>query len=299
MYELVRAGAESWYIDCPAKIGIIELGGGRVCLIDSGSDKDAGRRARKVLDGQGWTLQCILNTHANADHIGGNQYLQSQTGCQVFSGGMEAAFTRHPLMEPSLLWGGYPMAALRHKFLMAQPSAVCEFDQPGFPRQIEIIPLPGHFLDMVGFRAPDGTVFLADCLTSEETLDKYHLTFVYDVAAYLNTLERVMQMQAPLFVPAHAPARKDIAPLARLNRQKVDEIAETILALCARPRTTETLLKAVFETYGLNMNWAQYALIGSTLRSYLSWLCDSGRVEGVFEDNLLLWHTRQATSCEI
>ena len=31
--------------------------------------------------------------HSNADHIGGNQYLQKQTGCKIFSRGIEAAFT--------------------------------------------------------------------------------------------------------------------------------------------------------------------------------------------------------------
>ena len=42
MYELIRAGERSYYIDCPAKIGLFEVEGG-VCLVDSGNDKDAGR----------------------------------------------------------------------------------------------------------------------------------------------------------------------------------------------------------------------------------------------------------------
>ena len=37
------------------------------------------------------------------------------------------------------------------------------------------------------------------------------------------------------------------------------------------------------------MNFEQYVLIGSTLRSYLTWLRETGRVEAAFEDNLLLW----------
>lgn len=37
------------------------------------------------------------------------------------------------------------------------------------------------------------------------------------------------------------------------------------------------------------MTYEQYVLVGSTVRSYLSWLKDTGRVEGLIEDNLLLW----------
>ena len=93
MYELVKITDQSYYIESPAKIGVYVTGGG-VYLIDAGNDRDAGRRVRKVLDEQGWKLLGILVTHSNADHIGGCQYLQRQTGCKVFAPGIEAQFTR-------------------------------------------------------------------------------------------------------------------------------------------------------------------------------------------------------------
>ena len=61
------------------------------------------------------------------------------------------------------------------------------------------------------------------------------------------------------------------------------------MELCAQPRTFEQILQQLFTKHGLTMTYEQYVLVGSTVRSYLSWLKDSGRLTGRFENNLLLW----------
>ena len=122
MYELVQVSERNYYIQSPAKIGLVKTNEQEVCLIDSGNDKDAGRKVRQLLNANGWTLTAIYNTHSNADHIGGNKYLQGQTGCKIYAPGIDCAFTCYPLLEPSFLYGGYPCRELRHKFLMAQAS---------------------------------------------------------------------------------------------------------------------------------------------------------------------------------
>lgn len=289
MYELIQISERSYYIQSPAKIGLFRLNERDVCLIDSGNDKDAGRKVRQLLDTNGWRLTAVYNSHSNADHIGGNQYLQRQTGCMIYAPGIESAFTRYPVLEPAFLYGGFPFGELRRKFLMAQPSDAQELTQDVLPEGFQIIPLPGHFFDMVGFRTPDDVVFLADCLSSRETLDKYQIGFIYDVAAYLSTLEAVKTMQARVFVPAHAAVTEEIAELAQCNIDKVLEIGERIVDYCAQPRSFELILQKLFSDYGLTMNYEQYVLVGSTVRSYLSWLKDSGRLNGQFENNMLLW----------
>ena len=289
MFELIQLTDNCYYIQSPAKIGLYRFSETEVCFIDSGNDKDAGRKLRQILDQKGWKLRAIYNTHANADHIGGNRYLQAQTGCRIYAPGIDCAVTRHPVLEPAFLYGAYPPRDLRHKFLLAQESDAEPLTSEALPDGFEILPLPGHFFDMVGYRTPDGVVFLADCLSSEETLEKYQIGFIYDVAAYLDTLERVKSMAARLFVPSHAAPTENIAPLAQINIDKVKEIAERIVALCAEPRCFESILRQLFRDYSLTMNFEQYVLVGSTVRSYLSWLKDTGRVGAEFRDNLLLW----------
>ena len=290
MYELIQASGDSYYIESPAKIGLVKIAHDEVCLIDSGSDKDAGRKVRQILDANSWKLKAIFNTHSNADHIGGNSYLQKQTGCRIFSPGLECCFTKHPVLEPSFLYGGYPAKDLRHKFLMASESDAEYLEQDVLPDGFEIIPLAGHFFDMVGFRTSDDVVYLADCLSSRETLDKYGVTFIYDVASYMETLERVRAMSARLFIPSHAAATEDIVPLAEYNMRKVEEVADRICSACREPLSSDEVIERVFRDYGLQMTLQQYVLVGSTVRSYLSWLRNTGRIGISAEGNMIRWY---------
>ncbi|MBD5272387.1 MAG: MBL fold metallo-hydrolase, partial [Bacteroides sp.] len=97
MYELIQVGEKSYYIDCPAKIGIYAQSEKEVYLIDSGNDKETAKKALKIIAEKNWAVKGILNTHSHADHTGGNAYIQSKTGCPVFCNGIEADFTRHPI----------------------------------------------------------------------------------------------------------------------------------------------------------------------------------------------------------
>lgn len=289
MYELMQLTEKCYYIQCPAKIGLVKLNDEEVVLIDSGNDKEAGKKVKKLLDSHGWRLKAIYNTHSNADHIGGNRFLQEKTGCRIFAPGIERDFTRHTILEPAFLYGGYPPKDLKHKFLLAQESDAQELTQDALPEGLKLLPLPGHFFDMAGFVSDDGVVYLADCLSSRETLEKYRIGFIYDVAAYLDTLEMVKGMDAKLFVPAHASPAEDIRELAQFNIDQVQEIAGKILEICEEALCFEEILQRLFKEYALTMTIEQYALVGSTVKSYLAWLRNEGKLEIRIEDSRVLW----------
>ncbi|WP_300935943.1 MBL fold metallo-hydrolase [Faecalibaculum rodentium] len=297
MYELTHIKGRTWTIESPARVGLYQLDDTRVVLIDAGSDKEAGRKIRQVLDRNHWQLEAIYITHSNADHIGGCRFLQDRTGCRIYAPGIECAFTKWPVLEPSFLYGGYPFKALRHKYLMAQPCDCRELTPDVLPEYLEMIDLPGHFFQMQGFRTADDVVFLADCLSSRETLKKYGISFVYDVQAYLETLNRVRDMQAAVFVPAHAPVTEDIRELAAFNQDHTKALLHQILEILAEPKTFEDILAALCGLYGIRLDPAQYVLVGSTVRSFLSYLADEGSVLYEFENGKMWWKACQAGSC--
>lgn len=290
MYELIQVAEHTYYIDCPAKIGIYEDTDG-IYLIDSGNDKEAGRKIKKILEQKNWHLKAILNTHSNADHIGGNQFLQKRFQCPIYCTPMENIIISNTILEPSFLYGGFPFKALRNKFLMAQESTSEDITSARLPKNFEVFSLPGHFWDMIGFKTPDDVYFIADCLSGEAILDKYHISFVYDVKKYLQTLDFICTLQGKLFVPAHAQATENIVPLAEYNKQKIQEIVELLLSFCQNPFSAEEILKKIFDHYHLTMNEQQYVLVGSTIRSYLSYLIEEEKLTTKIIDNRFLFQT--------
>ena len=60
MYELIQVSPHDYYVDCPAKIGLCRLNDQDVCLIDSASDKDAGRKAIRIITENGWHCRDLV-----------------------------------------------------------------------------------------------------------------------------------------------------------------------------------------------------------------------------------------------
>lgn len=289
MYELIRAGARTYYVDCPAKMGVF-LSDGGACLIDSGNDREAGKKFLKILDQNGWKPRMILNTHSHADHIGGNALICQRTGCPAYAPGADRAYVEFPALEPSFLYGGNPPKPLRNKFLLAQESPAQALTKDVLPEGLAMLRLDGHSMAMAAFHTSDDVWFLADSLASAAVLQKYHVSFLYDVRGFLASLDAVEALSGRLFVPSHAEPAEDIRPLVRVNREKTHEVMELVLSLIKDPASPEDIVKGVFDHYGLNMDFTQYVLAGSTIKSYLTCLLEEGLAEALFEDNRLLWH---------
>lgn len=290
MYELKKVGGNTYYIDCPSRMGIYNFSGNEVCLIDSGNDKDAGKKVLKILEEKGWILSSVINTHIHADHIGSNKLLHDRTGCRLLYAGFDDAFIEHTILNPTILWGGYPPHEIReNKFFIAQSSKAKRLNAENMPVGLEALPLDGHSASMTAFKTPDDIWFLGDCLTGLNIIEKYHVSYIYNVENYIESLKKVRALSGRLYIPAHAEPVEDIAPLADANLAKVYEIIETIREICAHPRCFEDILQLIFQKYKLRMDLNQYILVGATIRSYISYMHDLEYLRFFTEDCKIFW----------
>lgn len=283
----------SWVIPGPTNIGIIETTNG-IYLIDSGNDKESGRKISKIITGKKWNLLGIINTHSNADHIGGNDYLQRMYNCKIFSSQTEKAFIESPKIEASFLWGGFPVKELNNKFFEAKASCVTDVinESSTIDENFKILSLPGHFFEMLGIITTDNVCYLGDCIFGDSTLDKYKIPYIYDVDYFKKTIEKIKTIKMDYFVMSHGNIETDISTLAEKNTQIVNTIEAILINILAKKSSFEEILKDLCDQIGIDLNCGQYALIGNTIRSFLSYLYNNDKIQYEIINNRLLWASR-------
>ncbi len=287
MYECVQVGKDTFFMDCPSRVGIFR-DGDAAWLIDSGSDKDAAKKVLGILSELGLRLEAAVVTHFHADHTGGAALLQQRTGCRLLLAEPTApgAF---PEINTALLYGAHPPKPLKGKFFLAQSARYEAAENADLPEGMLLTRLDGHAFAMLGVRTRDQVWFIGDSVASEHTFEKYKLTYLYDVEKFLQSLDTVASLEGKLFVPAHVAPFERAEDIVERNRRWVYETGDFLTELLKTPLTFESLLKRVFDQYALQMTFGQHTLLGATVRAFLTWLMDAGRVSYFCEDNLLYW----------
>jgi len=289
--ELKQITEKTFYIPGLTNIGLY-LDGDQVILIDSGNDEWTGRKIYRLLEKQGWHLRTIINTHSNADHIGGNNYLQKKTNCDIAATAIESIFIEHPDLEPFLLWGAYPFKSLRNKFLQAQPSRVTciiKDEGPITATHLTAFPLAGHFLQMIGIKTPDEVYFLADSLFSPEIFEKYTLTVCADVEAMLKTYLLLEKIEGKYFIPSHAKLTDNIQDLIKINKGHLLKISSIVASLCDTPISREDILAAIARNHNVELSSSQFVLTLITISAHLSYLFGQKIIHPVFDNGKMLW----------
>jgi glyoxylase-like metal-dependent hydrolase (beta-lactamase superfamily II) len=294
MFEQVTSTVR--YAKAPTAIGVVTHGD-RALLVDSGLDENLVRKVLNALAKEGVEVAAVVNTHAHADHFGGNHFAVKRTGCKVVAPAFEHHFIERPELEGWTLFGAPAPRALQGKFILAQPSRVDvaveregALDVEGF--DVRFHALPGHSVAQMGVEV-DGVLFVGDALLPDATVQKYGLVFAVDPAAARASQERLLATAPAHVVSYHGGLVHDLAGSVRANIDAslaVEE--EAVRSLSKGPRTADEVFLDVCDRFGTPTSVELYALNLATLRSYLAALERSGRAESYLDGNRWLWRLR-------
>jgi len=294
--ELTGLGGGVHVLRGAVNSGLVETEAGLVA-VDTGVDRGAANRIARAAEELGRPLAAILNTHAHADHHGGNAQLVRRFALPVYAPAVEEAVIRHPHFEPVYLFGGAePVTGLVNKFLQAEPSPVDHVVHPGETvtiggRAFTLLALAGHSAAQAGVRVDD-VLFAADAFFGTEPLAKHGVPYLVDATGMRDSLLRLQQTDAAVLVPGHGdPVADDRAGVFQENLAALDR-ASTWLAERVRraPASTEDLLVEFAAALGMHLDTpSRWVLNRATLLGFLSSLERAGHATVLMQQGRWLW----------
>ena len=220
---------------------LIDWDGG-VAVLDPGPDDPA--HVRHILDLAGGPIRAILLTHGHHDHRGAVPALRAATG---------ATFYAWATLEPDI--------------------AVADGGSVGPWRAVHT---PGHAPDHLCFAGRDGVVFSGDHVMG------WSSTVVGgpggDMAAYMRSLERLLEIDASHYLPGHGPVltepRRFAEALLKHRRAREREI---LASLGAAPASASSLVATLYR--GLDPSLARAA--EANVIAHLQKLAAEGRAVSI------------------
>ncbi len=293
--ELLQITQKIYYIPNRTNIGVINTEKG-IILVDTGLDRETGKKILKLLESHRLKVYGIINTHAHADHCGANAYLKEKTSAIVGAPFKEHILIEIPLFQAfSLFSGVYPPEDLINKFLVAE---ACKVDFI-FEKEIEIgtlkifpVPLPGHSPNHTGIAVED-VLFTGDTFFSEEVLKKHKIPFAVDIGLQKQSLKFLLKTNYSFYLPSHGNLikKEELEKVIKLNLERIEEIIEKILKILKKdPQSTEEILKNLTIFYTIRIkNMYQFFLLKGALLSYLKYLKEKNLIWADFKKNKLIW----------
>lgn len=296
-----------YYIPNSTNVGLIRVKDDDkylVYLIDSGPSEIEGEYLLDLLDEKlkNYQLKAIITTHGHADHTGGHKFLKEKTDCEIWISEKEQPFMENPNLHGSILWGSYPPKELRSLYF--RPEAV-KADR--IIKSDDIINLEnGLILSFIEFRghSPQGlgiiaeniegkkVLFAGDSIFPRRELGSHWISLITNPLLFMESLDRMEELEnIDFIVPGHGEIITDnLTENIEMNKIAILSTRQCILnALAKNKMTGEQLIKYVADYHGLNMKIPQYALISSTIKSYLSELQDERKINLQIEGNTLYY----------
>lgn len=308
--RIIELSSGVYVIPATTNVGVITTetdSGIEVYLVDSGCTEIDGEYVLDVLKaffeqlGQSFTLKAIITTHGHADHCGAHNFLRQESGCQIWAAKEEEGAMNTPIIQGTVLWGGYPPHELRTLFFMPSSTPVDRFISPddvielSEGRTISFMELKGHSYKTLGVivtgKNQNKVLFPGDNIFPRNEIINHWIPLILNPVEYMDSLDQLCAIpKVEWCIPSHGDfLKRNINEAAELNKIAIISTRTCILdSLKTKKRlTAEEIVKYVADKNEMQLSLSQYELVSSTIRSYIAVMHDAREIKMEVSDNKL------------
>lgn len=292
----------SFYIRGGTNTGVYVFNDKSALIIDPGLPGVRPRNIIRDLEKEGITIKWMINTHEHNDHYGaGYQFKEKYPNLVNMSSFYSKLYIDNPILFSTYIMGGNTNEFFDN-ILMSKNMKNVSIDRTIKPGKlhingeyIEIIDLKGHTAGSIGVLTKDKVLFLGDMLVGEELLYKFDLLFIFDVEAYLDSLDLLHTIDFEYAVLGHCKKELDkleTLDLVKKHRESVNKYLKQIRNIIKEPTSLESILKIILNENNLSYNYKEYHFFKSTLVGMISYLNKLGEIKYFTEDGDVLYYTK-------
>ncbi|MEN2258514.1 MBL fold metallo-hydrolase [Paraclostridium benzoelyticum] len=292
----------SFYIRGGTNTGVYVFSDKSALIIDPGLPGVRPRNIIRDLEKEGITIKWMINTHEHNDHYGaGYQFKEKYPNLVNMSSFYSKLYIDNPILFSTYIVGGNTNEFFDN-ILMSKNMKNVSIDRTIKPGKlhingeyIEIIDLKGHTAGSIGVLTKDKVLFLGDMLVGEELLYKFDLLFIFDVEAYLDSLDLLHTIDFEYAVLGHCKKELDkleTLDLVKKHRESVNKYLKQIRNIIKEPTSLESILKIILNENNLSYNYKEYHFFKSTLVGMISYLNKLGEIKYFIEDGDVLYYTK-------
>ena len=290
MCGMEQAKGDTWMLETSNLcIPAFRLDQKQLILMDSGQAGDDLDELLTILRREGQTVRAVLTSHTHNDHTGGHRALRGLYGTELVASLFNAAVLENPLGLRAYFYEDTYHEVLQHSALMG--AHVDRLILPG-QRSIDIdgavfqiLDLPGHSPEHLGFVTPDGIAYLADLLLSRGQFSTAKLPYITCCELDFASKRRAATWDYTGYLLAHKGYTEQITELVEANLALWEEKLNVILGQLEGEKTMEECVAATAKALclGGKSHFIRMS-VGRSVRAMVQYLVDRGLVFGQTRD---------------
>jgi len=265
-----------------ARIPLYKLDEHNAILLDCGLPRDW-EGIRSCLEEAGLRVSAVLISHGHVDHDGNVVSMRGHFGARSYMSMFAATVYAEPENRVNSILGMSTYRQIAH--LMPEtmrPYVILDWRQSsvtveGVP--FDILQLPGHCPEHMGFITPDNVAYLGDTILSEKLITALRLPFCTCLEPDLRSKEQVAELCCDRYILAHSEVRDEIRQLAIKNRDCMLEKAAMVESLAEDYISMEGMVRKMLESTPADAeNIRKVQGLQRNAVAFVDYLLDMGRL---------------------